>query len=73
MIGATKHAFETLCPAAPPAIVPVDVDSAAGDRPEPDEATRQGARTRALSSGGAAPAAEFRVGLQGDICSIARE
>lgn len=45
----------------------VNVDSGAGDQPEPDEATRRGARMRAVRSREAKPDADFWVGLEGGI------
>lgn len=64
-IGATTRAFETVFPPAILEVIPVDVDSGAGDQPDSDEATRLGARTRALNSKRAEPDADFWVGLEG--------
>lgn len=66
-IGATRQAFNTLFPDANVDITSVNVDSGAGDQPDSDEATRQGARTRALGSREAIPDADFWVGLEGGI------
>ncbi len=66
-IGATKQAFETMFPGSILEIIPVEVDSGAGDQPDTDEATRQGARTRALGSRKSRPDAEFWVGMEGGI------
>ena len=66
-ISATTRAFETLFPDAILEVIPVDVDSGAGDQPDSDEATRQGARTRALNSRRAEPDADFWVGLEGGV------
>ena len=66
-IDAATRAFETLFPDAILEVIPVDVDSGAGDQPDSDEATRQGARTRALNSRRAEPDADFWVGLEGGV------
>lgn len=66
-IGATRKAFETLFPESSLEMIPVDVDSGAGDQPDSDKATRQGARTRALKSREAQTDADFWVGLEGGI------
>ncbi len=55
-IGAATQAFETLFPNESLEVTGVNVDSGAGDQPDSDKATRQGARTRALNSRQAAPA-----------------
>ena len=66
-VGATTQAFQTLFPDAVLDVTSVNVDSGAGDQPDSDEATRQGARTRALKSREARPDADFWVGLEGGI------
>lgn len=66
-IGAAEQAFETLFPESTLEMIPVDVDSGAGDQPDSDEVTRQGARTRALKSREERPDADFWVGLEGGI------
>lgn len=66
-IGAAKQAFETLFPGESLEVIPIDVDSGADDQPDSDEATRQGARTRALNSRRAEPDADFWVGLEGGV------
>jgi len=66
-IGATTQAFKTLFPDAILDITSVNVDSGAGDQPDSDEATRRGARMRALRSREARPDADFWVGLEGGI------
>ena len=66
-IGATTQAFETLFPDAILEMISVNVDSGAGDQPDSDEATRRGARMRALGSREAKPDADFWVGLEGGI------
>jgi inosine/xanthosine triphosphatase len=64
-IGATQEAFATLFPNAALEMIAINVDSGAGDQPDSDDATRQGARTRALRSRQAIPNADFWVGLEG--------
>ena len=66
-IGAVTRAFETLFPNADLEVIAVNVDSGAGDQPDSDDATRQGARTRALNSRRAEPGADFWVGLEGGV------
>ena len=66
-IGAAKQAFDTLFPNEILEVTGVNVDSAAGDQPDSDIATRQGARTRALNSRQAVPDADFWVGLEGGV------
>ncbi len=66
-IGAAKQAFETLFPNDSLEVTGVNVDSGAGDQPDSDKATRQGARTRALNSRQAEPDADFWVGLEGGV------
>ena len=66
-IGAAKQAFGTLFPSASLEVIAIDVDSGADDQPDSDEATRQGARTRALNSRQAEPDADFWVGLEGGV------
>ena len=66
-IGAATQAFETLFPDVSLEVIAVDVDSGADDQPDSDEATRQGARTRALNSRRAEPDADFWVGLEGGV------
>jgi len=66
-IGAAKQAFEALFPGESLEIIAIDVDSGADDQPDSDEATRQGARTRALNSRQAQPDADFWVGLEGGV------
>jgi len=66
-IGATRRAFATVFPDASLEIMPADVDSGAGDQPDSDDATRRGARTRAMRSAEAVPEADFWVGLEGGI------
>ena len=60
-IGATTQAFKTLFPDAILDMTSVNVDSGAGDQPDSDEATRRGARMRALRSREAKPDADFWV------------
>ena len=69
-IGAVKEAFETLFPGASLEVIPVDVDSGAGDQPATDSATRRGARTRASRAQEAMPDAEYCVGLEGGIEAV---
>jgi inosine/xanthosine triphosphatase len=66
-IDATREAFAKLFPDQVLEIIAIDVDSGAGDQPQSDEATRQGARTRALRSKQERPDADFWVGLEGGI------
>lgn len=66
-VGATRRAFETHFPNALLEMISVDVDSGAGDQPGSDDATRRGARTRALRSRDAVADADFWVGLEGGI------
>lgn len=66
-IGATQEAFATLFPDATLEMIAVDVDSGAGDQPDSDDATRQGARTRTLRSRQQKPDADYWVGLEGGI------
>ena len=66
-VGATTQAFKTLFPDAVLDVTSVNVDSGAGDQPDSDGATRQGARMRALKSREAKPDADFWVGLEGGI------
>ena len=66
-IGAAKQAFETLFPNESLEVTGVNVDSGAGDQPDSDKATRQGARMRALNSRQAEPNADFWVGLEGGV------
>ena len=66
-IDATRAAFATQFPAAELELLPIDVDSGAGDQPDSDAATRQGARTRAVAARQAMPEADFWVGLEGGI------
>ncbi len=66
-IGATQKAFETVFPDTPVEIMAADVDSGAGDQPNSDEATRRGAKTRAMRSAENVPEADFWVGLEGGI------
>lgn len=66
-VGATTQAFNTLFPDATLDITSVNVDSGAGDQPDSDEATRLGARERALGSREAVPDADFWVGLEGGV------
>lgn len=66
-IAATTQAFEELFPNEKLEVIPVDVDSGAGDQPDSDEATRLGARTRVFNSRKVKPQADFWVGLEGGI------
>jgi inosine/xanthosine triphosphatase len=66
-IGAAKQAFETLYPDATLEMIAVDVDSGAGDQPDSDEATRNGARTRGANARQAQPDADFWVGMEGGV------
>lgn len=66
-LGAAKQAFGALFPGASLEVIAIDVDSGADDQPDSDEATRQGARTRALNSRQAEPDADFWVGLEGGV------
>ncbi|NCF74102.1 MAG: DUF84 family protein, partial [Gammaproteobacteria bacterium] len=66
-IGAATQAFETLYPDATLEVIAVDVDSGAGDQPDSDETTRQGARTRGLNARQAEPDADFWVGMEGGV------
>ncbi len=66
-IGAARRAFTTVFPDASVEIMPADVQSGAGDQPDSDEATRRGAKTRAMRSAVNVPEADFWVGLEGGI------
>lgn len=66
-INAARQAFANQFPGRPIEIEPADVDSGAGDQPESDAATRQGARTRAMRAGEVVTDADFWVGLEGGI------
>jgi len=66
-IGAAREAFGTLFPDATLELIPVDIDSGAGDQPTSDDATRLGARTRALRAKDETPEADFWIGLEGGI------
>lgn len=66
-IGAAQEAFATLFPDAALEIVPVNVDSGVGDQPDSDDATRRGARTRAVRARDELPEAHCWVGLEGGI------
>ena len=66
-VGATTQAFKTLFPDAVLDVTSVNVESGVGDQPDSDEATRRGARMRALGARDAEPDAEFWVGLEGGI------
>jgi inosine/xanthosine triphosphatase len=46
-------------------MVPVSVDSGAGDQPDSDKATRKGARNRAVRAREEIPDADYWVGLEG--------
>lgn len=66
-IDATRAAFATQFPDAELKLLPINVDSGAGDQPDSDAATRQGARTRAAEARREMPDADFWVGLEGGI------
>lgn len=66
-VGATTQAFQTLFPDAVLDVTSVNVESGVGDQPDSDEATRRGARMRALGAREANPEADFWVGLEGGI------
>ncbi len=66
-VGATREAFATLFPDATLEMLPVHVDSGAGDQPDSDETTRLGARTRSLRAREVQPDADYWVGLEGGI------
>jgi non-canonical (house-cleaning) NTP pyrophosphatase len=64
-VEATRSAFASQFPGVSLDMIPVEVDSGAGDQPDSDAATRQGARTRAERAREQVPDAEFWVGLEG--------
>lgn len=64
-INAARQAFTTLFPDTQLEMVPVSVDSGAGDQPDTDEATRTGARNRASRARAEIPQADYWVGLEG--------
>jgi inosine/xanthosine triphosphatase len=66
-VGATESAFTLQFPQAKLEMVPIDVDSGAGDQPMSDAATRSGARTRSSNASAAIPDADFWVGIEGGI------
>ena len=66
-INATRQAFETQFPDKTIEIESADVDSGAGDQPDSDAATRNGARTRAIRASEAMPEADYWIGLEGGI------
>jgi len=66
-IGASERAFATLFPDETLEMLPVNVDSGAGDQPDSDHKTRVGARARAKLAGEALPHADFWVGLEGGV------
>ena len=66
-VEATRSAFASQFPGVSLDVVPVEVDSGAGDQPDSDAATRQGARTRAERAREQIPAADFWVGLEGGV------
>jgi len=72
-IAAVRQAFEAQFPSAALEVLPVAVDSGAGEQPASDEQTRVGARTRALRAREAIPDADFWVGLEGGIEVIAHQ
>ena len=65
--NATRQAFVAQFPDQSVEIVSADVDSGAGDQPDSDAATRNGARTRAERASAAVPDADYWVGLEGGI------
>lgn len=66
-VNAVQLAFETQFPGKSIETASVDVDSGAGDQPNSDNGTRQGARTRAMRASEALPDADYWVGLEGGI------
>ena len=66
-VNATREAFTAQFPGQNLAIQSVDVDSGAGDQPDSDAATRQGARNRAIRASEAIADADYWVGLEGGI------
>ncbi len=66
-IAATRQAFAAQFPSTTLEVMPIAVDSGAGDQPATDDETRHGARTRALRARDAVPDADFWVGLEGGI------
>ena len=64
-INATRQAFATLFPHTQLELLPVSVDSGAGDQPDSDETTRNGARNRAIRARAKIPHADYWVGLEG--------
>jgi inosine/xanthosine triphosphatase len=64
-INAARQAFAALFPGTTLELVPVSVDSGAGDQPDSDEATRNGARNRAIRARAKFPDADYWVGLEG--------
>ena len=66
-VEAARSAFATQFPDTSLEMIAVEVDSGAGDQPESDAATRQGARTRAERAREKVPAADFWVGLEGGV------
>jgi len=66
-VNATQQAFETQFPDTTIEVESAEVDSGAGDQPDSDAATRNGARTRAIRASEVMPDAEYWVGLEGGI------
>ncbi len=64
-INATRQAFAALFPDSLLEMVPVSVDSGAGDQPNCDRTTREGARNRAIHARAEIPHADYWVGLEG--------
>ena len=71
--AAVRAAFEAQFPAASLQVLPIAVDSGAGDQPASDGETRRGARTRALRARDAIPDADYWVGLEGGIDVVGRQ
>lgn len=65
--AAAREAFRSQFPGVTLEIQSVDVDSGAGDQPDSDDKTRQGAKTRALQASNTIADADFWIGLEGGI------
>jgi len=66
-VNATRQAFATQFPGESIETVSLAVESDVGDQPDSDDATRRGARTRAMRASVAAPEADYWIGLEGGI------
>ena len=64
-INAARQAFATLFPNTLPEMLPVSVDSGAGDQPDSDKTTRKGALNRAIRAREEIPHADYWVGIEG--------